>query len=308
MRINRLTTCFATVLISIAVVRAADNCPDCEVSDAKRAQYNALLTLTASQKHTAETRHTAYGIPLSAAAPAHEHLLDQRDYVTWYDDDLRVPLWVSYRLTRSTASAVRERLDCFRPDPRLPADAAAECDDYNDHETTFDQGHLAPNADFKATEAMMINTYIYSNITPQHKNFNEHTWERLESLVRMWAKKRGDLFVITGAVFDQNDDKKRDADNQAQRVPPHNRVAIPTHFYKIIFQKHLLAPDDSIAILLPHDNAKHTGDAWVAYITEHITTIADIEKVTGINFLPGLSASKRTAMESFKAPALWPKE
>jgi endonuclease G len=233
-------------------------------------------------------------------------MLQQKDYLTWYDDDLRVPLWVAYRLTKNNATAVRERLDCFRPDPRLPSNSSAECDDYL--EPTFDQGHLAPNADFKTTEAMMINTYVYSNITPQHKNFNEHTWERLETLVRMWASKRGDLFVVTGAVFDQNGDNSRDADNLTQRVPPHNRVAIPTHFYKIIFQKHLLSADESIAILLPHDDAKHTGDAWITYITGHITTIGEIERATGINFLPGLSASKRAAMESFKAPALWPKE
>jgi endonuclease G len=306
MTIKRLTTSLAAILILCATAWAADHCPSCEVSDAKRSQYDALLTLTASQMHTAESRHIPYGMPIAAATATHEYMLHQKDYVTWYDDDLRVPLWVAYRLTKKNAIAVRERLDCFRPDPRLPANSSAECDDYL--EPTFDQGHLAPNADFKTTEAMMINTYIYSNITPQHKNFNEHTWERLETLVRMWASKRGDLFVITGAVFDQNGDHLRDSDNSAQRVATNNRVAIPTHFYKIIFQKHLLAADESIAILLPHDDAKHTGDAWVTYVTDHITTIGEIEQVSGVNFLPGLSASKRAAMESFRAPALWPKE
>lgn len=37
-------------------------------------------------------------------------------------------------------------------------------------------------------------------------------------------------------------------------------------------------------------------------------TIGRIEKLTGMNFLPKLSTTKRTAMENFKAPALWPKE
>lgn len=305
MTVNRLSTYLITILIPLAIARAADHCPTCEVSDAKRTQYDVLLNLTVSQQHTAESRHIPYGIPVAAAA-THEHMLHQKDYVTWYDDDLRVPLWVAYRLAKKNAIAVRVRLDCFRPDPRLSSDVSAQCDDYD--EPVFDQGHLAPNADFKSTEAMMINTYIYSNITPQHKNFNEHTWERLETLVRMWASKRGDLFVITGAVFDKNNDHVRDADNEAQRVPPQNRVAIPTHFFKIIFQKHLLAADESIAILLPHDDAKHIGDDWVAYITEHITTIGEIERVTGVNFLPSLSTSKRAAMETFKALALWPKE
>jgi len=92
----------------------------------------------------------------------------------------------------------------------------------------------------------------------------------------------------------------------AQRLK--NYVAIHTHFYKIIFKKKTLGASESIAILLPHDDAKHTGDAWINYVTSHITTIGEIERVTGIDFLPGVTGTKRTAMENFKAPVLWPKE
>ena len=184
--------------------------------------------------------------------PAHatrEHLLIHKDYLTWYDDDLLVPLWVGYKLTKANIIKQQDRIECFRPDPRLPADVTAFCTDYL--EKTYDQGHLAPNADFKGTEAMMINTYLYSNMTPQHDTFNRYTWERLESLVRMWVEKRGDLFVITGSVFDQNGDQQRDADNAAQRMAPSNHVAIPTHFYKIVMQKKTFGANDTIAILLP---------------------------------------------------------
>ena len=59
---------------------------------------------------------------------------------------------------------------------------------------------------------------------------------------------------------------------------------------------------------LPRDNAKHTGDAWIDYMTDHITTIGEIQRVTGIDFLPGVTGSKRTAMENFKPSTLWPKE
>jgi DNA/RNA endonuclease G (NUC1) len=99
----------------------------------------------------------------------------------------------------------------------------------------------------------------------------------------------------------------RDSDSSAQRVGPQNRVAIPTHFFKIIFDKPLLGAAHSIAILLPHDNDKHTGDAWVGYVTDHITTIAEIKRLTGTDFLPGLSATRKAALEAYKAPALWPK-
>ena len=40
----------------------------------------------------------------------------------------------------------------------------------------------------------------------------------------------------------------------------------------------------------------------------HNTNNARIEKVTGINFLPGVSGSKREEMENYKAQHLWGKE
>jgi hypothetical protein len=49
-------------------------------------------------------------------------------------------------------------------------------------------------------------------------------------------------------------------------------------------QSEMNDPSDSIAILLPHENGKHTGTNWQPYVESHIS-IAEIEKLTGINFL-----------------------
>jgi DNA/RNA endonuclease G (NUC1) len=305
MKRNALIVWFVLIAISFIPARAAESsCPSCDVSEAKKEQYNQALLLTPAQKKTAESKHVAYGLPVPAANATHEHLLQQKDYLIWYDDDLRVPLWVSYKLTKKQISTHRARTECFRPDPRLSAAQRAECDDYS--EPRYDQGHLAPNADFTQTEEMMVNTYLYSNMTPQEANFNRHTWERLEETVRGWCDKYGDLYVISGAVFDRDGNGQRDKDEDAQRLK--NHVAIPTHFYKIIFNKHLLGADQCIAILLPHDNAKHTGGSWEPWIVSHITTVGEIEKLTGINFLATMSASKRAQVENFKATTLWPKD
>jgi hypothetical protein len=67
-------------------------------------------------------------------------------------------------------------------------------------------------------------------------------------------------------------------------------------------------PSDSIAILLPHENGKHTGTNWTPWMVSHITSIGAVEKLTGINFLPGVTGSKRAEMENYKAAHLWDKE
>lgn len=292
------------LLLNFATAIGADRC-DCDkdVRD-KIDAYDALLSLTPKQKSAAESKQTWWGVPLAPAPGTHEHLLDQQDYLIWYDDDLRVPLWVSYRLTKTDLKPHRERLECFRKDPRLDDAAAGTCDDYD--EPTFDRGHLAPNADMERTEAAMINTYIFSNMTPQYKNFNRGVWEKLEGMVRDWARLKGKIYVISGAVFDKDNDGKQDADQDAEHVKPANRVAIPTQFYKIIIYPKLNGEADTLTILLPNNDVKHTNAQYQDYLTEHITTIKQIESLTGTTFFPKLSPTKRSKIENSKAAALWP--
>jgi len=83
----------------------------------------------------------------------------------------------------------------------------------------------------------VLNSFLMSNMTPQYCQFNEGVWEMTENIVRLWAKERGTLYVITGSIFDRNGDRQRDADASAARMRSKNnktRVAVPTAFYKII--------------------------------------------------------------------------
>ena len=72
--------------------------------------------------------------------------------------------------------------------------------------------------------------------------------------------------------------------------------------------------NDAITILLPHDKVKHPGPTSPQLSTMnpqpvfHLTTIGNIQRVTGLNFLPKLTAAKREAIENYQAPSLWPKE
>lgn len=294
------------ILIALGLANgalAAERC-DCDSEVRPRIEaYDALLTFTAGQKISLEKKHLAWGKPIPPAGATGEHLLHVKDYLIWHDDDLRIPLWVSYKLTKSNLAASRELLECFRRDPRLPTDASGTCDDYD--EETFDRGHLVPNSDMERSEAAMLNTYLFSNMTPQHIRFNRGIWQRLEGLVRDWVRTGGTLYVITGVVFDKDDDGTRDPDSSANRVSPLDRVGVPTHYYKIIVKKRAFKAPESIAILLPHNNLKLPNGQYRDYLTSHITTIDEIEALTGIDFFPTLSAAKESVLESSRAPALW---
>jgi endonuclease G len=147
----------------------------------------------------------------------------------------------------------------------------------------------------------MTNTFIFSNMAPQHDRFNRGIWARLEGKVRAWAIVADGIYVVTGAVFDRNDDGQRDADADAELMS--NRVGIPTHFYKIILHVRPSGFIDTISILLPHldENVGSTN----TYLRNHITRIDEIEQLTGIDFFPELPDTRETVVEAFESPGLW---
>lgn len=279
----------------------------CDVSDRKQRAFDALFDLDDDERRQAEATHLPYGVPTTPDGATNERFLHQTHYIINYDDDLRVPVWVAYRL-RSSDLVFRNRTECFRRDVRLEDDdAAAFCEDYE--EPIFDRGHMVPNADMTRSESAMINTYMFSNMVPQHDKFNRVIWARLERYVRNWAEEKGEIYVITGAVFDQDGNGERDADSDADLVEPRDRVAIPTHFYKIILHERANTFIESMTFLLPHLDSSPTGRTQSDhFLTDHLTTIKKIEGLTGIDFLADLRNSKERAIERFQAEEMWPRE
>ncbi len=295
----------ASVVIAFAPASTHAQSCRCEVSDRHEAAYNILLNLTDAENADVELIHLPYGVPTSPTS--NERLLHQDEYIIGYDDDLRVPTWVAYRLTADDLRWGRPRTRCFRRDPRLDEEEAAFCADYE--EPIFDRGHMVPNADMVRDEAAMINTYIFSNMVPQHDRFNQVIWKRLEGYVRDWAVSKDTIFVITGAVFDRDSNGQRDDDATAERVDPRDRVAIPTHFYKIILHERPNGFIESMTFLLRHVDDTPTGAVPSdRFLNDHLTTIDEIEALTGIDFLVGLRSenpAKEAAVERFVAAEMW---
>jgi hypothetical protein len=70
---------------------------NCDVSARKIRAYDELLRLDDGKLTEALAIHLPLGTPLSPPNATNEHLLGQDDCVINYDDDLRIPLWVSER-------------------------------------------------------------------------------------------------------------------------------------------------------------------------------------------------------------------
>jgi endonuclease G len=230
---------FVGILLFLLIVPGVNSqiCSGCEIPSGVRTQrLNRATQANAAalaQQAEIEATQFPFGMHRSPSDADNERVLFQKEWVAVYDDDLRMPVWVSYKLTKAeSSSTVAIRQDCFRRDYRLPGEVASECEDYE--EPLFDRGHMLPANDSKRRQSMMDNGFLFSNMTPQFENFNRKVWQRLEAHVHNWAISSNGLFIITGAVFDRDNDGQRDPDSDAVRMAPLNRVAVPSHFYKIL--------------------------------------------------------------------------
>lgn len=64
------------------------------------------------------------------------------------------------------------------------------------------------------------------------------------------------------------------------------RVAVPSSFYKILAFTSSDGSVDTLTVVLPHNQANPNGPIAVQYLQSHVTSIADIERRTGLSFFP----------------------
>ena len=145
----------------------------------------------------------------SSSSCAGHKVLVNTAYAVGYSDELKNPVWAVYRLGNekgNTAKVKCERPDFFRVDTRTQSKVS-----HGDYTSSgYDRGHLAPNAAMlnQYGHIAQLETYLMSNIIPQHRDLNRGIWQQLESKVRDDLSQDDtnndeihDLFVITGPLF-----------------------------------------------------------------------------------------------------------
>lgn len=208
-------------------------------------------------------------------APEETTILCRDGYLLSHNNETKVPDWVLERLTPTRFRGTAVRKNNFHQDDALAAGQRSELADYDG--SGFDRGHQAPAADMKFDQAAMDESFLLSNMAPQVGiGFNRHVWAHLEDEVRVWAERRGDLVVVTGPIYGGN------------RTIGDAKVAVPVQFYKIAYEP---ARNRAIALVLPNKKIKGND------LEPFVTSIDEIEELTGLNFFPDVRKSKQRSME-----------
>ena len=115
---------------------------------------------------------------------------------------------------------------------------------------------------------------------------NRGIWSAIEETIRRWVATRGELFIYTGPIYDTTTPARIGS----------KQVAVPTHFYNVVFDPVRV---ETIAFVVP--NAPHPNRR----MEEFITSVRDIEARTGLNFLNRINPAVQALIEEAVAAGLW---
>ena len=123
----------------------------------------------------------------------------------------------------------------FVEDDTVPEKFRAKLHDY--FRSGYDRGHQVPAADAKWSQEAMDQTFLLTNMCPQvGDGFNRDYWAHLEDFCRRLTHSYPSVRIVTGPLYlprkDPVDNKWR-VSYEVIGNPPN--VAVPTHFYKVIF-------------------------------------------------------------------------
>ncbi|MCP4262967.1 MAG: hypothetical protein GY774_36465 [Planctomycetes bacterium] len=232
----------------------------------------------------------------------------RRGYAVGYDPKFKIPVWVQYRLTR--ANSVNDSFDrsnAFDEDAEVRPQARATLADYAG--SGYARGHMAPADDMRWNEEAEEQSNLLTNIAPQvGPSYNGSIWKTIESRVRSWVRNRDDLTIICGPVFEP-----RTSVQPIERQPAtirqmlynvigENNVAVPTAFFKIIVDMRNQQRPDVIAFLVRHID---TVPGPERQVDTYLTSINDIEELTGLDFLTNLPENVQDEIERVTAENSW---
>lgn len=210
-----------------------------------------------------------------------------------YDRRTRNPAWVAEHVTpQSLAMKNADRKhSTFVEDTTIPPLFRAKLADY--FRSGYDRGHQVPAADAKWSQEAMDDTFSLSNMCPQvGEGFNRDYWAHFEDFCRNLASRYPSVRIVTGPLYlpHRDPDGKWRVNYEVIGNPPN--VAVPTHFYKVIYAEDgSNSPYSKVALgafVLPNariPNEKSLSDFEVP--------LEAIERASGLEFAGKLDPGRR---------------
>ena len=184
-------------------------------------------------------------------------------YLVAYDAPVRIPAYVAYTLLPQNALGCFPRTNAFVADASVqggatPADYAG---------TGYDKGHAAPDGDLSWSQQVEYESFLMTNMYPQHGSLNRGIWKLLETSVRGWTVQRNQPYTIfVGAYYGAGD------------LTIGKGVIVPHGYYKIVVNQ---ATNEIAGWAFPHVKPYvNLGND----LTKFRVPVAQIQQTAGVQY------------------------
>jgi endonuclease G len=160
-----------------------------------------------------------------------KYRLDYTHFTIAMNGERRLALFTATNIDGSTINRIKRKSDTWFYDPRIDKKFQVGNELYTKND--LDRGHLtrrldpAWGDDFKQGE---LDTFFFTNCTPQHHLFNTKTWLGLEDYLLSSADTKDfKACVFTGPVFDDGIDRPFDFKTKDTM----DRILLPLQYWKV---------------------------------------------------------------------------
>ena len=293
---KKIISIIATIILIIGALLGVIELPDITNPRSKDDVYG--FSGSDSHFYKGMPKLTGPRIPISRGETK---VIVRKAYALEHSANWKTAAWVCQHLTAKQLKGEVERDDDFDPDPEIAKGDRAELKDYAG--SGYDRGHLAPAGDFTTSAKLKEETFYLSNMAPQLPEFNRGIWKSIEGFTRKLAEKYGEVWVITGPMFLEQSELDGRGNNRVsiRRMGP-GKVAVPSHFFKVIIRRTKSGPK---ALALVVRNKDYDPPFRLDKLVKSVDWV---ESWAGVNIMPELAGSDEAAIETRPAEVSWSKK
>lgn len=225
------------------------------------------------------------GPPVMLRSGMKTRILLNQGYIAAFSEDLKVPLWVAYRIDSKIGFDYERRKGRFIIDRRITV--SLNHSDYT--RSGYSRGHMAPAYAIytRFGKEAARETFYMTNIVPQVQALNGGLWKEVEmNVAGKYARERKELWILAGPVFDDKPERLSSG------------VEIPDGFFKIILDDQADGPS-IISYFFPNED---TGSQKTR---NFLTSVDNVEQMTGIDFFSLLDDTTEKHLEALQPLQEW---
>lgn len=216
--------------------------------------------------------------------------------VEW-DSDKRSQRWTCYQMHRGFSGSFSRVGNFYFDSANLSADEYwGEFQFFPGYE----RGHICPSGDRTALSDMNAQTFVMTNMQPQYHQFNGYDdnnsgmWLRMENKLRSWTNSLSvtdTIFVCKGGTIDSEA-------NIIERID--GKLIVPKYFFVAVLRKSQFGYA-AMGFWCEQTRTWRSDETLLS----HSMSIADLEKLTGIDFFCNLPDDVEKSVEKTFNPSVW---